>query len=151
MTKNDYVGYFDYAAATPMLDEVVTVMEPYFSLEFYNPSAIYKSAIVVKREYNSAIHSIAVELGCKPRECIITAGGTEANNLAIRGILDRYPNANAVLSSVEHDSITKPAKRYEHRLVAVDNKGKIIVTDLANKIDDQTVLVTVKIGIKEVY
>ena len=142
--SDTYVGYFDYAAATPILKDTADTMSPYFSDQFYNPSSIYLKAKKVKADFNEAVAGIARELGCRPTECIITGGGTEANNLAIRGVMDIFKNGEVIVSVVEHDSVLEPAKKYQHNTIDVNDKAVINLDDLKRKISDNTVLVSVQ-------
>lgn len=142
--------YFDYAAATPMDDLVVKVMEPYFSDTFYNPSATYLAAQSVKRDIEAARAKIASILGAKPNNIVFTAGGTEANNLAINGVMEAFPDSNLVVSGIEHESVIQPAKGYKHKTVKVLPDGSIDLTDLTTKIDDRTVLVSIMYANNEI-
>jgi cysteine desulfurase len=74
--------YFDYAAATPLDPIVLEAMAPFFSAEFYNPSATYLAARAVRKKVDIARADIAKVLGSRPAEIIFTSGATEANNLA---------------------------------------------------------------------
>jgi cysteine desulfurase len=109
--------YLDHAAATPLNRSVLMAMEPYLTVKFYNPSATYLDAKVVASDIASARSSIALILGAKDSEIIFTAGGTEANNLAIRGIMDMYPEANLLISGIEHESVRRPAENYDYKVV----------------------------------
>jgi cysteine desulfurase len=142
--------YLDYAAATPMDKRVLSSMQPYFSDKFYNPSAVYLAAKEVAGDVQVARRSLAKWLGCQPGEICFTAGGTEANNLAIQGVLNYYPGANVVYSAIEHDSVIKPASLFDSRPVVVDQQGQIDLQDLAKKIDDKTVLVSVMYANNEI-
>lgn len=135
--------YLDYAAATPMDEAVKHAMEPYFSDNFYNPSANYLAANAVKEEIAAAKKSIAGHLGTKYTEIIHTSGGTEANNLAIAGIMENYPDSKILVSSIEHESVLRPAEQYEHGLIPVDEKGLVKVEKLANFIDDRVILISI--------
>ena len=97
--------YLDYAAATPIDKRVLKAMEPYFSNNFYNPSANYLAAKEVKKEIELARGQVASIIGSKPNEIVFTAGGTEANNLSLAGVMKNYPKANLVISTIEHPSI----------------------------------------------
>src|SRR3989338_5001052 len=102
--KNQVV-YLDYAAATPVDLQVLVAMQPYFVDEFYNPSAIYLSAKKVKKDIEASRAKVAMWLGDRPSEIVFTAGGTEANNLAVQGVMEQFPHANVVVSSIEHEEI----------------------------------------------
>lgn len=135
--------YLDYAAATPLDPVVLKAMKPYFTDNFYNPSAAYLAAKSVASEVKKARESVAFWLGAKPPEIVFTAGGTEANNLAITGIMDQYPDGNVVVSAIEHESILEPAKKYNYKEVKVTKNGIVDVDYLETIIDDKTVLVSV--------
>ncbi|MDQ5886672.1 MAG: cysteine desulfurase, partial [Patescibacteria group bacterium] len=74
--------YLDNAAATPMDESVIAAMQPYWSQNFYNPSATYLKAKAVAKAIEDARGSVAINIGVRPAEIIFTAGGSEANNLA---------------------------------------------------------------------
>jgi cysteine desulfurase len=118
-------------------------MLPFLKEDFYNPSATYGPARQVRAELDTARAQVAHWLGAKSSEVAFTAGGTEANNLAVQGIMDRYPEANVVVSAIEHESVLAPAGKYECRQVRVDNQGRLDLSDLKSKIDKNTVLVSV--------
>ena len=140
----------DYAAATPVDGRVLSEMTPYFSDKLFNPSALYLDAKDVKAEIENARSRVARVLGARPGEIIYTAGGTEANNLAIAGIMNQYPDGNIVVSSVEHPSVLEPARQYDCREVKVDKTGVIDLVDLEAKIDDKTILVSVMYANNEI-
>lgn len=142
--------YLDYAAATPVSERVLTAMQPYFSEQFYNPSATYLAAQSVAKALQQARRDVAQTLGARPSEIIFTAGGTEANNLAIHGVMRQYPTANVVVSAIEHESVLAPAGRYDCRIAAVDKRGIVDLARLAELIDDQTALVSVMYANNEV-
>ncbi|HVX24464.1 MAG TPA: cysteine desulfurase family protein [Candidatus Saccharimonadales bacterium] len=142
--------YLDHAAATPLDATVQAAMEPYFSAAFYNPSATYEPAVTVRQAVAAARLRVAHWLGARPAEVIFTAGGTEANNIAIHGVLRQFPDGNVVVSGIEHDSVLKPAHRYDCREVAVGPDGRLNLKDLATKIDEHTVLVSVMYANNEV-
>src|SRR3989338_5509561 len=135
--------YLDYAAATPLDPKVLMAMKPYFTEEFYNPSAIYLSAKKVKKDIGQARAGVAKILGTRPAEVIFTAGGTEANNLAIKGVMKQFPGANVVVSAIEHESVLAPAEQFDVRLAPVDKQGIIDLSGLEKLIDDKTALVSV--------
>lgn len=147
--------YFDYAAATPLDDDVLSAMQPYFSQSFYNPSATYAPAQAVARDLEAARARVAHWFGARPAEIIFTAGGTESNNLAIHGVMrqlaaEGYDDANIVVSAVEHEAVLRPAHNYEYREAPVDASGTIILNELERLIDDKTVLVSVMYANNEV-
>src|SRR5665213_1209106 len=135
--------YLDYAAATPIDPLVFKAMQPYLSDNFYNPSATYSAALEVKKAVYAARSKVAHWLGARSSEIIFTAGGTEANNLAIHGVMRQFPAGNIVVSAIEHESVLAPARDYDCREAAVRPDGRLDVDDLRRKIDDKTVLVSI--------
>ncbi|MEO7364232.1 MAG: cysteine desulfurase family protein [Candidatus Saccharimonadales bacterium] len=135
--------YLDHAAATPLAPKVLEAMLPFLTEQFYNPSADYVAARSVRSSLDNSRSSVAQVVGARPSEIIFTAGGSEANNLAIHGIMRQYPQANLVVSSIEHESVLAPAERYDCRLAPVHADGVIDLEQLSMIIDDRTVLVSV--------
>ena len=78
--------YLDHAAATPVSEKVLKAMKPYFTAEFFNPSAAYLPAKKVAADYEAAKAVIAHAVGAKSSDIVITAGATEANNLAFTAL-----------------------------------------------------------------
>lgn len=142
--------YFDYAAATPMDDRVLAAMQSYFSERFFNPSATYLSATDVRKDLEEARARVAHWLGARPAEIIFTAGGTEANNLAIRGVMEYFPDGNIIVSAIEHESVLAPAHQYDCQEAAVGTDGIVTVPQLVKQINDNTVLVSIMYANNEV-
>lgn len=135
--------YLDHAAATPVERRVLTAMQPYWTERFYNPSALYLASKQVKQDVDAARGRVAQVLGVRPTEITFCAGGTEANNLAIHGIMAQHPTGNVVVSAIEHDSVLRPAAEYAHHTVLPNEHGVILVDALSKQIDDETVLVSI--------
>lgn len=142
--------YLDHAAATPLDSEVFTAMKPYFADKFYNPSATYLSGRSVAHDIQRARQAVAACLGVRSAEIIFTAGGTEANNLAIRGVMELFPEANCVISALEHDSVRVPAGRYQVYEAHPLPSGEVDIDDIAAHIDDTTVLISVMYANNEI-
>lgn len=142
--------YLDYAAATPMDPAVSAVMQPYQTNLFYNPSALYLASQQIAKDIAEARARIAEHLGAKPVEIIFTAGGTEANNLAIYGVMSQFPQANMVTSSIEHDSVLMPSRQFQTAEASVKPDGRIDLDDLEAKINDKTVLVSIMYANNEI-
>ena len=135
--------YLDYAAATPLDPHVLKAMQPYYSSNFQNPSATYLAGRKTRQDLEKARAKVANLLGAKPAEIIFTAGGTEANNLAIQGIMREYPGAEILTSSIEHDSVLEPAGLFNQKIIAVNKKGVIELGKLPKMISPKTVLICV--------
>lgn len=142
--------YLDNAATTPLDTGVLAVMQPYFTDMFYNPSATYDKAREVRHVVDGARARVAHYIGARPNEIIFTAGGTEANNLAIHGVMQQFPGGNMVVSAVEHDSVLHPAQQYDARIASVDPDGRIDLISMEGHIDDQTVLISVQYANNEI-
>ena len=138
--------YLDHAAATPVSKKTLEAMEPYFLDEFFNPSSAYLPAKKVAHEYDEAKASIAHAIGAKENDLVITAGATEANNLAFTAISD---NAKVLYPKTEHDSVRSPARRFDYEEIEVDKFGRIIIEDLKAKIDEKTEIISVALANNE--
>ncbi len=135
--------YLDYAAASPMDETVIAAMQPYFSTQFYNPSALYLAAKAVHKDVEAARATIARSIGAKNSEIIFTAGGTEANNLAIHGVLEAFPGSQVVVSAIEHESVLAAAHKHQVAVVPVNEQGIVSVSDVLTAITDKAVLISV--------
>lgn len=147
---NKPVIYLDYAAATPVDPSVAAVMQPYLSDSFYNPSALYLAAKTVTDDLTQARTLVGHWLGTRPSEIVLTAGGTEANNLAITGVMSQYPDSNLVISSIEHESVREPANQYTCHEVPVTAQGLVDVAVVEQAIDADTVLVSIMYANNEI-
>ncbi|MEI7682708.1 MAG: cysteine desulfurase family protein [Candidatus Saccharibacteria bacterium] len=135
--------YLDNAAATPLDGTVINAMQPYWQDKFFNASAGYLAAKQVHQDIQKARASVAKILGSRPSEVIFTAGGTEADNLAINGVMQAHPKANLVISAVEHKAILEVARQYPYQVVPVGVNGLVDIEKLVEQINDKTVLVSV--------
>ena len=142
--------YLDYAAATPLDKNVFAKMEPYFATQFFNPSATYLRARAIAKDVQEARERVAQSLGVRPVELIFTAGGSEANNLAIHGVMRKFPGKHIVVGSTEHASIIEPAKDYKYTLAPVHTDGRIDLDELQKVITDDTVLVSIMVANNEI-
>lgn len=135
--------YLDYAAATPMSVKAINAMKPYLAEDFFNPSAPYLAAKKVRETYEDAKSQIAHVIGAKGNDIIMTAGATEANNLALSG-------ASYILYlTTEHDSVRRIAEQYGGTPINVDKNGIIDLKDFEAKLTDDTVLVSVSLANNE--
>lgn len=142
--------YLDHAAATPLDPKVLAAMQPFFSEQFYNPSANYMVAKQVRGALEAARAGLAHWLGARPGEVVFSAGGTEANNLAVAGVMQQFPDAHMVVSGIEHDAVLAPAKMFNCSVALVTGQGIVDLPDLAAKVTDKTVLVSVMYANNEV-
>ena len=147
MNSDDFI-YLDYAAATPVDARVFEAMKPYFSENFFNPSAPYLPAKHVRKIYEDAKDELAHTIGAKGNDLVITAGATEANNLAfsaIESIKGEYKNLIDAMSGMnelpvvlvletEHASVLNLAKNYHYKTIKVDKNGRINLEDFKYKL-----------------
>lgn len=141
---NGEIIYLDHAAATPLDNKVLTAMQPYFSEQFYNPSAPYAPALVVRRAYKEAKAQIAREIGATADELIMTAGATESINLAFNSI-----GGHVVVPAIEHHAVLEAAKRLDHTIIAVDERGVVLPEAVKKAIRPETRLVSVALANNE--
>jgi cysteine desulfurase len=142
--------YLDHAAATPLDTQVLAAMQPFFATDFYNPSANYLAAKHVRQALETARTDVAHWLGARSSEIIFTAGGTEANNLAIAGVMRQYPDANVVVGALEHDAVLAPAGQFKCRVALANGQGIVTPEAVLAQVDDSTVLVSVMYANNEV-
>jgi cysteine desulfurase len=142
--------YLDYAAATPVDNQVFIAMKPYFSDKFYNPSANYSESLEVAKQIDFIRAKVANILSVKSEEIFFTAGGTEANNLAIKGIMELNPGKNIIISAIEHESVIDSAKKFDYRVAPVDKTGRVIISELEKLIDENTVLISIMYANNEI-
>lgn len=142
--------YLDHAAATPLDPEVQSAMRPFWSEQFYNPSATYLAARDVRHSLEAARVDVARLLGARSSEVIFTAGGTESDNLAITGVMRQFPDANVVVSAIEHDAVLEAARQFNCSVALATEEGRVDIDDLLHKVDNRTVLVSVMYANNEV-
>lgn len=142
--------YLDHAAATPISKKVLKKMEPYFLHDFFNPSAAYMPAKKVNAKYEAAKANIAHTIGAKSSDLIITAGATEANNLAFTAIKKPRDAKKVLYLETEHDSVRQIAQKYGGEKIKVHSSGIIDLNDLKNKITDETELVSIALVNNEI-
>ena len=161
MTQSDLV-YFDNAATTPVLSEVIQEMVPYLGYHYGNPSSQHSFGFDTSRAIEKARSHVAQLIGSSPNEITFTSGGTEANNLAIKGSVSRIginnDNERAVLisSSIEHDSVLQPfnslkAQGFVVKFAEVNSEGIIKLESLLDILrQDKTMLVSIMLANNEV-
>ncbi len=143
--------YLDYNATTPVDPIVVEAMLPYLSTHFGNPSSTHRYGQVTRQAIDAARKQVAQLLGCTAGEIIFTGGGSESDNLAIRGVaLARRASGNHIITQVtEHPAVLKTCNALErlHGLrvtyLPVDAYGRVSPADVEAAIDGQTILVTI--------
>lgn len=140
--------YLDHNATTPLLPEVVDAMIPYLREHFGNPSSGHVYGARTRAAVATAREQVAALLGCSDEEIVFTSGGTEANNLAIRGAANAYARRHVVTTKIEHPATSRPvgaleAAGYRVTRLGVDRDGRARLDEAAVAICDETVLITV--------
>jgi cysteine desulfurase len=107
--------YFDHNATTRVDDAVLDAMLPYFQQEFGNASSRHGYGITARRAIDKARKQVADAVGVQPVQVIFTSGGSEANNLFIRGAADSLKPGNLFISAIEHPCVLKPAQALSRR------------------------------------
>ena len=153
--------YLDYAAATPVDEEVLNLFYKTTEKYFANPNSSHKLGLESKNIIDEATKSISEYLNVLPQEIIYTSGASESNNLAIKGVCERYKNRgkHILISSLEHNSIISSAtamqeQGFEVELIPIDNTGIIDIKALKTMLRDETILVSItsvdsEIGLKQ--
>lgn len=140
--------YLDYNATTPVAPEVLEAMLPYLRDEFGNPSSTHPYGRRAKQAVERARAQVAALLGARAEEIFFTSGGTEANNLSIRGVAEARPERRHVLTStIEHPATERPCLHLERQgwavsRAGVDAEGRVRVEEAASALRDDTALVT---------
>ena len=107
--------YFDHNATTRVDDAVLEAMLPYFQQEFGNASSRHGYGIAARRAIDKARKQVAEAVGVQPVQVVFTSGGSEANNLFVRGAVDSLKPGNLFISAIEHPCVLKPAQAIARR------------------------------------
>jgi cysteine desulfurase len=161
MTDDHYQYiYLDTAASTPVVDEVIAEMLPYLKESYGNPSSIHKFGRETTRAIQRARKRVAEMIGASPHEITFTSGGTEANNLALKGaavhVESKTSEKNRIItSSIEHDAVLEPCKDLEGRgfvitYLPVTSEGLVRPSDLKSVLSDNVALVSIMYANNEV-
>lgn len=150
--------YLDYAATTPVDRRVLDAMMPYFREAFGNPSSIHRFGQKAEAAVDEAREKVAGVLGCKPDEIIFTSGGSEADNLALRGaaIAHRTTGKWILTARTEHPAVSKTAiqlqKEYGFLLewLDVNEHGQVTVDSLAKAVCNDTIMASVMYANNEI-
>ncbi len=146
--------YFDYAATTPVDEEVLKAMLPYFNKKFGNASSIHSFGQEAIAAIDKAREKIAKLFSCDFSEIIFTGSATESNNLAIKGLIKsqvsnlKSQKFHIISTKIEHESVLEPLKELEksgHEVtyLSVDKEGLIKISDLEKSIKDNTILISI--------
>ena len=143
--------YFDYNATTPIAPSVVEAMQPFFTQHFGNPSSTHSLGRATHQAIEDARNEIAELLGAWPDEIVFTSGGSESNNLALKGSLLQsgdLARQHLIISAIEHPAITNPAAFLKRLGCAVsicpcDSRGVVDPIDIARRMQPNTSMVSI--------
>ena len=149
--------YVDHSATTYVRDEVLEAMLPYFSEKFGNASSQYLVGRESKKAVDDARHQVADAINTNFDEIYFTSGGSEADNLVIKGIAyaNRYRGNHIITSRIEHPAVLNTCKYLEKNgfdvtYLPVDEKGFVKTDELRNAISDKTILISIMTANNEI-
>jgi cysteine desulfurase len=144
------IVYLDHSATTPLDPEVLEAMLPYLTDDFGNASSVYALGQRARQAIDQARDEVAAFYGVQSKEVIFTSGGTEGDNLALRGIAQRNADRgrHLIISTVEHDAVMRSAdaleqEGFEVTRLAVDRFGLVAPDRLAAALRKDTILVSI--------
>ena len=142
--------YLDYSATTPVKEEVLKEMIPYFTEKFGNPSSLYDKGLEANAAVDHAREQLAALINADPKEIYFTAGGTEADNWSLMGVADKLKDKgnHIITTKIEHHAILHSCEflekhGYEVTYLGIDKNGRISLEELENAITDKTILISV--------
>lgn len=157
VTKPRRLVYLDYAAATPVSQQVKAAMQPFFAGLYGNPSSLHTHGQKARQALEKSRKTIASIISARPEEVVFTAGGTESCNLAILGLSKALGRRKAhfIASSIEHPAVLAPLfelKKQGHSLtlLKVDPEGFVSIQELAKAIRPETQLVSIMYANNEI-
>lgn len=149
--------YLDYSATTPVKEEVVKEMIPYFTEKFGNPSSLYSPGLEAKESLDKARKQVAGLIGAEEREIFFTSCGTEADNWVMEGVADalKFKGNHIITTKIEHHAILHTCQYLERHGVEVtyldvDEGGFVSPADLEAAIKDTTILISIMMVNNEV-
>jgi len=142
--------YLDYNASTPLASEVVEAIRPFLGEHYGNPSSMHWAGQPAREAVEAARAEVAALLGANPTEIVLTSGGTEANNYAIKGAYfrSRIRQPHIVTTTIEHPAVLEPCRFLERlgarlTLVPVDSTGLVAPGDIRRAVTRETILISV--------
>ena len=149
--------YFDHAATTPVREEVIKEMLPYFGVSFGNASALYSKGREAKRALEEARERVGNAIGASSHEIYFTSCGSESDNLAIKGIAyaNKDKGNHIITTKIEHHAVlnscqTLERKGYEVTYLNVNKYGEISLEELINAIKPTTILISIMFANNEI-
>ena len=149
--------YLDYSATTPVKEEVLQEMIPYFTEKFGNPSSLYDKGLESKDAVTTAREQVAALINAKPQEVFFTAGGTEADNWAVFGAAEKLKEKgnHIITTKVEHHAMLHSCAHLEKQgfevtYLGIDENGLIDLKELEEAITDKTILISIMLVNNEI-
>ena len=151
------VIYFDNAATTKVDRNVIDVMISFMNDNYYNPSSLYRPSMFVRSAVSEARQKVAKAIGADKNEIYFTSGGTESDNMAIKGFAfaNKKKGNHIITSSIEHPAVLNSVKAlekegFEVTYLSVDEKGFINLDELKKSIKESTILVSIMFANNEI-
>lgn len=146
--------YLDHNATTPMSPAVLDAMLPYFAQQHGNASSRHEFGRAARRAIDEARQRVAFAVGAHPTEVIFTSGGSEANNLFIKGAAVNLPAGTVAISAIEHPCVREPAKALRRqgwrlREIAVDGECRLASADFHAALAEQPALISIMLANNE--
>ncbi|RJS49526.1 MAG: cysteine desulfurase NifS [Methanobacterium sp.] len=142
--------YLDHSATSPVNPEVLKAMEPFFSQEFGNASTFYSLGRTARQAMEAARENVASLIGASPQEIIFTSGGTESDNMAIKGTAYKWKNKgkHIITSAIEHPAVEETCRYLEKQgfevtYLPVYEEGIVRIEDVLAAIREDTILITI--------
>ena len=143
--------YLDNSATTKIRQEVMEEIKDVYENNYGNPSSIHRKGLQIEKKMEISRKSVARVINAKPEEIYFTGGGTESNNIAILGHLNNLSKSeiryNIITTQIEHPSVYNIFKHFDENLdvkyLGTDNTGKINISELAESVDENTLLVSI--------
>ena len=151
------IKYFDHSATTPVDEKVLEAMMPYFCKEFGNPSSVYNIGKTNKEAINISRMKIAGLLGCKVNEVYFTSGGSESDNMILKGIAfaNKHKGNHIITSKIEHPAILNTCKFLEKfgfkiSYINANSNGIVDLKELEKAINRNTILISIMFANNEI-
>jgi cysteine desulfurase len=132
--------YLDHAASAPMRSEAIEVMQPYLRDQYANPSGSHRFARQARQAVDESRDRVASVLGCRPNDVVFTGSGTESDNMAITGAVQRLGGA-AVCPAGEHHAVLEVVEHRGGIIIGVDAAGLVNLDDLAAQLEGRNVAI----------
>lgn len=151
------IRYFDHAATTPVSENILKAMLPYFTYEYGNASSLYTIGRQAKKAVEEARRKVANAIGARTHEIYFTSCGSESDNLAIKGVAyaNKSKGNHIITSKIEHPAVLNTCKALEKQgfevtYLDVDEKGFIKLDELVNAIKQTTILISIMFANNEI-